>query len=104
MTVRSRIVIRGCSATSAATSHTARPARLPTAASPERRHPPSNLEGVPFCTALFGDDVVDEAVLLGFFGAHEVVAVGVGFDSLFVLAAVFGQEGIELILDLEDML
>src|SRR5690606_1196887 len=37
-----------------------------------------------------GDDAVDDAVLLGLLGAHEVVAVGVLFDLLHRLTGVFG--------------
>ncbi len=39
---------------------------------------------------LLDEDLVDEAVLLGLAGAHEVVALGVGLDPLDRLAGVLG--------------
>lgn len=40
---------------------------------------------------LFHDNLVNEPVLLGFLGRHEVIAVCVLFHGLQVLTGVFGQ-------------
>src|SRR5438094_5337015 len=45
------------------------------------------------------DHVVDDAVLLGFVGGHEVVAIHVPGDLLEVLAGVLGHDLLELALE-----
>jgi len=47
------------------------------------------------------DDVIDQAVVLGFLGAEELVALGVFFDLLDVLSGVFGEDFVELLFGFE---
>src|SRR5205807_4420950 len=54
-------------------------------------------------TAAF-DDLVDDAVVLGFVRAHEEVALGVVVDDLDGLAGVVGEDLIEAPADAQDLL
>src|SRR5690242_16197951 len=45
---------------------------------------------------LLGDHLVDEAVLLGLAGPHEVVAIGVALDPLEGLLRVAGEDLVQL--------
>ena len=49
------------------------------------------------------DDAVDDVVLLGLFGAHEVVAIGVLRDLLERLARVVGDDLVEPAADVDDL-
>ena len=53
---------------------------------------------------LLDEHVVDEAVLLGLVGAHEVVALGVGLDALDRLPGVLDQELVQLVARPQDLL
>ena len=50
------------------------------------------------------DDAVDEVVLLGLLGAHEVVAIGVVGDLLEGLFGVFGEDLVEAAAHVDDLL
>jgi len=50
------------------------------------------------------DDAVDEVVLLGLLGAHEVVPVGVVGDLLEGLFGVLGEDLVEAAADVDDLL
>ncbi|MEY3456864.1 MAG: hypothetical protein RL215_21 [Planctomycetota bacterium] len=48
------------------------------------------------------EDFVDEVVLTGFFGGHEVIAVGVFFDFGECLSGVFEEDFVHALFDAED--
>src|SRR5207248_2378990 len=50
------------------------------------------------------DDVIDDAVALGFFRTHEEVTLGVALDLLDRLAGVLRQDVVERLADAEDFL
>lgn len=50
------------------------------------------------------DDLVDDAILLGLVDRHEVVAVGVFFDFGERLAGVFGENLVEPVANLENVI
>src|SRR5690606_25228608 len=49
------------------------------------------------------DHLIDKTVLLGFFGCHDVVAIGIFLDGLDRLTCVTGKKLIELALDSENL-
>src|SRR4029077_10376520 len=51
-----------------------------------------------------GEEIVDDAVLLGLFGVHDEVAVGVDADLLEGLAGVEGQDPVEELTHPDDLL
>src|ERR1700722_9531682 len=50
-----------------------------------------------FDDGLLNQDLIDEAVLFAFDGAHEVVALGVRLDPLHRLAGVLDQQLVQLV-------
>src|SRR5919106_4207841 len=50
-----------------------------------------------------GDDIVDEAVILGLLSGHEEITIGVTLDAFEVLARVFGHDRVQGLLDAEDL-
>src|SRR5690606_27564131 len=53
---------------------------------------------------LVGDDLIDEAILLGLTWRHEVVALGIVLDPRDILAGVLGQEAVEGVPRAQDLL
>src|SRR5471032_2671335 len=96
---------RACSRTSAA-HPTANSSGSTSPTRPGRRgwwRPPASAWPRLFGLALF-PDVVDDAPVLGFFGAHEGVPIEDALDGLQGLSGVLGVEFVEPALGLDDVL
>ncbi|MPM32284.1 hypothetical protein SDC9_78846 [bioreactor metagenome] len=63
---------------------------------------PGNAATIPGSGAL-GDDLIDQAVILGLGRGHEVVALGVGLDLLVGLTGALGQDAVHLFLGAQNV-
>src|SRR5215204_1955172 len=75
---------------------------------PQKEQRSCSLESVGRATrsppaSVLGDHPIDDAVLDGLIGAHEVVALGVGTHLLHVLARVLGDDLVEPAAQLDDL-